>query len=136
MSRATLEEGMTVPATRPAPMPHEPSPRVRRWLASEHRPEEVVKIVVADSGPGVPEQDSERIFDPFFTTREPGKGTWARPLDRAPHRRELPGHRLGAVGTRRRSGVPRALPARARNAGRSADPLLELVEPVPTIARS
>ena len=56
-------------------MPHLPSPRVRRWLESSRRPEEVVKVVVADSGPGVPPEDSERIFDPFFTTREPGKGT-------------------------------------------------------------
>jgi two-component system NtrC family sensor kinase len=29
---------------------------------------------IADSGPGVPEQDRDRIFDPFFTTK-PGVGT-------------------------------------------------------------
>jgi len=34
-----------------------------------------VKIVVADSGPGVPEEDRERIFDPFFTTKDVGEGT-------------------------------------------------------------
>ena len=34
-----------------------------------------MKVIVADSGQGVPEDDAERIFDPFYTTKEPGKGT-------------------------------------------------------------
>jgi signal transduction histidine kinase len=38
-------------------------------------PESVIKMIVADSGPGIPMTDVERIFDPFFTTKEPGKGT-------------------------------------------------------------
>ena len=76
MSRATLQEGMVRSSDSPgATAPHPPSPRVQRWLQSDHQPDEVVKLVIADSGPGVPVEDSERIFDPFFTTREPGKGT-------------------------------------------------------------
>jgi two-component system NtrC family sensor kinase len=76
ISRVELEEGMVRAGDAPgASTPHPPSPRVRRWLEAEERPTDVVKVVVADSGPGVPLEDSERIFDPFFTTREPGKGT-------------------------------------------------------------
>jgi len=56
-------------------VPHPPAPRVQHWLGSERRSSWVVKIVVADSGPGVAAEHAERIFDPFFTTKEPGKGT-------------------------------------------------------------
>jgi len=34
-----------------------------------------VLMWVADSGPGVPEEDRQRVFDPFYTTKEPGYGT-------------------------------------------------------------
>jgi two-component system, NtrC family, sensor kinase len=56
-------------------VPHPPTPRVQHWLGSERRSSWVVKIIVADSGPGVADEHAERIFDPFFTTKEPGKGT-------------------------------------------------------------
>jgi signal transduction histidine kinase len=56
-------------------VPHPPAPRVQHWLGSERRSSWVVKVVVADSGPGVSPEHAERIFDPFFTTKEPGKGT-------------------------------------------------------------
>jgi signal transduction histidine kinase len=51
------------------------SARVRAWLNTVGEPDEVIQIVVADTGPGVPWEQRERIFDPFFTTKEPGKGT-------------------------------------------------------------
>lgn len=35
---------------------------------------EPVRIVVSDSGPGIPDDDLQRIFDPFFTTRPGGTG--------------------------------------------------------------
>lgn len=52
-----------------------PSPRVEAWLSGEDRPKTIAKVIVADSGPGVPDEDIERIFDPFYTTKEPGRGT-------------------------------------------------------------
>ena len=35
----------------------------------------VAQLLVADSGPGVPDDLAGRIFAPFFTTKDPGRGT-------------------------------------------------------------
>jgi signal transduction histidine kinase len=53
----------------------EQSARVRAWVNSVGEPKQILKLIVADSGPGVPIAESERIFDPFYTTKEPGRGT-------------------------------------------------------------
>jgi signal transduction histidine kinase len=34
-----------------------------------------VEVVIADSGPGIPEEIGKRIFEPFFTTKAQGVGT-------------------------------------------------------------
>jgi signal transduction histidine kinase len=43
--------------------------------SSELPPGTYTRLVVSDTGPGIPEADLERIFEPFFTTRQPGKGS-------------------------------------------------------------
>jgi two-component system NtrC family sensor kinase len=35
----------------------------------------VVKVTIADNGPGIAESEGSRVFEPFFTTKEPGRGT-------------------------------------------------------------
>lgn len=46
-------------------MHRQPHPRLRRWLDAGHRPGDVVKLVIADSGRGVAAADEERVFEPF-----------------------------------------------------------------------
>ena len=77
MSRVTIEAGFERRASDAVARGtfHQPSPRVSAWLGRERFADAFVKIIVADSGEGVPEADADRIFDPFFTTKEPGKGT-------------------------------------------------------------
>jgi signal transduction histidine kinase len=136
-SRTTLEAGMVRVGDAPgATMPHLPSPRVRRYLGSDNRPDAVVKIIVADSGPGVPPEDSERIFDPFYTTREPGKGTG---LGLAIVLRIVENFQgIVWVQPAREGGAAFHLlfPLAPETPGAPPVPDLELVEPVPTIART
>ncbi|HXY31079.1 MAG TPA: ATP-binding protein [Gemmatimonadaceae bacterium] len=56
-------------------IPRDQSTRVRAWLNTVGEPSHIIKLIVADSGPGIPISDSERVFDPFYTTKDPGKGT-------------------------------------------------------------
>jgi C4-dicarboxylate-specific signal transduction histidine kinase len=50
--------------------------RPERWvrISAEARADEV-RIVVTDSGEGIPPDVRERMMEPFFTTKEVGKGT-------------------------------------------------------------
>ena len=65
-------------ATREAEGP--PPVGERRWSSRPRRRDLAAGtpgalLYVADTGPGVAEEDRERIFDPFFTTKDPGEGT-------------------------------------------------------------
>ncbi len=44
-------------------------------VCTESAAGDMVRLVVEDDGPGIPEAVQSRIFDPFFTTKEVGKGT-------------------------------------------------------------
>lgn len=59
---------------RSAPMPRNSALRVSAWREGALLGE-LVKLIVSDSGPGIPDEDLERVFDPFFTTKDPGAGT-------------------------------------------------------------
>ena len=36
---------------------------------------DTIKVIFADNGIGISDEDQQKIFNPFFTTKEPGKGT-------------------------------------------------------------
>ncbi len=50
-------------------------PRPRRITIDLDRSEGMVRLGVADNGPGIDPELRARIFEPFFTTKAPGQGT-------------------------------------------------------------
>jgi two-component system, NtrC family, nitrogen regulation sensor histidine kinase NtrY len=51
------------------------SPAKEIWVSTDLDPEqEVIEIVVADSGPGIAAEDKEKLFLPFFSTKQRGTG--------------------------------------------------------------
>ena len=51
------------------------SPRKIGLMVEQTGPEDTVKLIVEDSGGGIPDKIIKRVFEPFFTTKEAGKGT-------------------------------------------------------------
>lgn len=54
---------------------HAPGPRALAWLNRPDRPDAMLQVVIADSGPGVPDADVERIFEPFYSSKHATRGT-------------------------------------------------------------
>lgn len=44
-------------------------------ILTEEKGQKLVKILISDTGSGIPEEIRDKLFDPFFTTKEVGKGT-------------------------------------------------------------
>jgi signal transduction histidine kinase len=44
-------------------------------VISSRQQSDAIRVIVADSGTGIPESRRKSIFDPFFTTRAPNEGT-------------------------------------------------------------
>jgi two-component system, NtrC family, sensor kinase len=52
----------------------EATPAEGRVRLEAHRDGDGLRLVVADTGGGIPREHQDRIFEPFFTTKEVGKG--------------------------------------------------------------
>jgi signal transduction histidine kinase len=74
-TRGDLLAGARRATDRPDRPLNKPSPRNTHWLEQGNPDDDLIMMIVADSGPGVPAEDADRIFEPFYTTKEPGKGT-------------------------------------------------------------
>jgi signal transduction histidine kinase len=46
-----------------------------RITVSTRRDGDCVRVDIADTGPGIPQDVRDRVFEPFFTTKEVGRGT-------------------------------------------------------------
>ena len=46
-----------------------------RLLVKSESDRDVVRVIVSDSGPGIPPESLDRLFDPFFSTKDSGEGT-------------------------------------------------------------
>jgi PAS domain S-box-containing protein len=45
------------------------------FLNRQHKAQPVIRVIVQDDGPGIPDDIMPHIFNPFFTTKPPGEGT-------------------------------------------------------------
>ncbi|GAB6089125.1 hybrid sensor histidine kinase/response regulator [Spirochaeta dissipatitropha] len=51
-----------------------PESKTREIRVTGRVEDEKIRISIADSGPGIPDEHLPKVLDPFYTTREPGEG--------------------------------------------------------------
>jgi signal transduction histidine kinase len=75
--KQTEKSDTQLPASRTSPMVDqrrtETIPQIR--IRTEVKDSNIVRIAIADNGPGIDESLRSRLFDPFFTTKPVGKGS-------------------------------------------------------------
>lgn len=53
---------------------HDNKEKIRELRISTHKEDEQIRIIVSDTGKGIPAEQMPVIFEPFFTTKEKGSG--------------------------------------------------------------
>ncbi|MFC3077243.1 PAS domain S-box protein [Phenylobacterium terrae] len=50
------------------------TPRRELWVATRQAPDDMIEVIVSDTGPGISPQIADQLFQPFITTKSQGMG--------------------------------------------------------------